>query len=130
MKSTIITILLTLLYVGCSPPQLFTPSDKLEISLIRENSDGRSYFAYIVINQFYNVASEDPVEVLLDRKNDRAEALLVSNHLETHQTGLSQNLKIFQIQLFEPQQLRLTRDHFTELPPDYTLPELIITRTK
>lgn len=119
----------TLLFAGCSP-RSFTPTNKLEVRLINQQFDGAQYHAYVVINQFFDAATEKPVEVALDRQKHHAEALLVCNHLETGSGGLSQNLKVYQIQILQPQQLRLTRDHFTWLPAGYALPELTITRTQ
>ena len=120
-------VLVPFVLAGCSP-QTFTPSRKLEIRLINQESDGTQYYAYLVINQFFDASSEKPVEVVISPKKDHAQAILVCNHLETGSKGLSQNLKVFQIQLLEPQKLHLTRDQFSWLPADYTLPDLAITR--
>lgn len=126
----IFLLAVTLLFAGCSA-RSFTPANKLEITLINRQFDGAQDRAYVVINQFFDSATEKPVEVALDRQKYHANALLVSNHVETSgMGGLSQNLKIYQIELLQPEQLRLTRAQFTGLPADYVLPELTITRTK
>ena len=129
MKLNLAVLLLSLLLTGGAQSQSPLPPTKLEIRLINGTLDGQHY-AYLIINQFLNTPAEKPVELALDRQKHHAGALLICNHLETHPDGVSQNLKVFQIQLFQPQQLRLSRDLFASLPADYTLPELSIIRTK